>query len=140
MTSQNIWDDLWGSPEPEVPIKSSYNSIHLAQYFQEELNRAPWYNGFGIINMRALAGQISKWKGKVTHDQVKQMVDLYLSDRKYRSLTPSWLDFVARRDELVTSILQAGEKTQELDDYGKRMEEYDEEAEFTAYLERSKRQ
>lgn len=139
MTSQNIWDDLWGSPEPEVPIKSSYNSVHLAQYFQQELLATSWYKGFGIVNLRALASQIAKWKGKVTADQVRAMVDLYMASPKHRSTNASWQDFVYRRDELAASLLETEEKTQVVDNYAQRMEEYDEEAELAAYLERRKR-
>jgi len=42
LTSQDIWDDLWGSPKKEeVPKKSSFNSVALAKYFQDQFIGAP---------------------------------------------------------------------------------------------------
>jgi hypothetical protein len=141
MTSQEFLDDLWGSPTPEVPIKSSnFNSVKLAQYFQTQLQSAQWYKGFGIVNLRALAGQIAKLKGpEVTAETVYAMIDRYMADHTMRGKAPGWQDFIYQRDRLVSSLSNTGENTQPLDKWDQRAAEYDEDEEMRQYLaERNK--
>lgn len=126
MTSQNIWDDLWGSPEKEeVPIKSSYNSIELARYFQESFIGAEWQSGFGMVNIRALAGALAKWKSHADSATVKSMVDLYMSDAQYRGTNPGWQDFLYHAEQIATSLLNTGENTQPKDKWDLMEEEWE---------------
>jgi hypothetical protein len=137
MSSQVTLDDLWGSSEEEVPIKSSFNSNVLAKYFQQKLLSSSWYTGFGIVNQRALAGQFAKWKKNNTeYATVVAMIDLYMSDYTMRGNVPGWQDFVYKRDKLASSISNTGEKSQSLDKWDALDAEYDEEAEMQAYLAR----
>lgn len=136
MDSQDIWDDLWGSSKEEAPIKSSsFNSIKMAQYFQERLFAAPWSTGFAAVNIRALAGQLSQWKRNgATKEQVEDMINLYMTDPDCRGKVPGWQDFLARREQIAVSMTKVDATKQELDEYEARMAEYDEEAEMAAYL------
>lgn len=136
MDSQNIWDDLWGSSEEETPIKSSsFNSIKMAQYFQERLFAATWSTGFAAVNIRAMAGQFSQWKRNgATKEDIEEMINVYMIDSDCRGKNPGWQDFLSRREQIAQSIVQHNEKMEALDNYDKRMEEYDEEAEMAAYL------
>jgi len=105
LTTQDIWDDLWGSPdEPEVPIKSSYNSNHLARYFQDKLFAAPWYSGFGMVNLRALAGALAKWKSKTDSDTVRAMMDRYMEDASLRGKNPGWQDFLYNSERIAQHL------------------------------------
>lgn len=100
MTSQNLWDDLWGSPEPEIPMKS-FNSIKMAQYFQERLFDASWSTGFASVDIRALSSQLVKWRNNgATAEDVTAMIDLYMSDNTMRGKVPGWKDFLYRREQL----------------------------------------
>lgn len=137
MTSQEFLDDLWGSSEEKVPTKSStFNSLKIAQYFQDQLQRSSWYTGFGIVNLRALAGQIARWKTTgLTAETAYAMVDAYMNNHKLRSKAPGWQDFINKRDIIATSLLDLGENTQ-LDNWDAAEENYDEEAAMRAYLER----
>jgi len=106
MESQNIWDDLWGSPkeELETPIKSSYNSIHLAQYFQEKFLEAKWHQGFGMINIRAMAGALAKWKTRSDSATVKAMMDRYMEDASFRGKNPGWQDFLYNAERIAAAL------------------------------------
>jgi hypothetical protein len=114
MVSDEFLIDLWGSPEPEVPIKSSvFNSITLTKYFQDRLLSSSWYKGFGIVNQRAMAGQLSQWKRLgVPADTVYAMIDLYMEDYTMRGKSPSWQDFIYQRDKLASSLPNTGDKSQ----------------------------
>lgn len=140
MPSQDFLDDLWGSPEPEVPIKSStFNAVKMAKYFQDSLLAAKWYHGFGIVNHRALAGQFVQWrKAGVVADTIYEMIDAYMRDYKLRGEAPSWQDFLYRREKIATSLASTGEKTQ-LDTYDALEADYDEERAMKEYLERKNR-
>ena len=101
MTAQDIWDDLWGSPkEEEIPIKSSYNSIELAKYFQDKFIEAKWHSGFGMVNMKALAAQFAKWKSRADSATVKAMIDLYMTDESLRGKNPGWTDFLGHAEQI----------------------------------------
>ena len=101
MTSQEFWDDLWGSPkEEEVPIKSSYNSVALAKYFQDKFIGAPWHAGFGMVNIQALAAQLAKWKSRTDSDTVRAMMDLYMEDSSLRGKNPGWTDFIRQAEQI----------------------------------------
>lgn len=137
MPSQDFLDDLWGSPEPEVPIKSSpFNSIAMARYFQDSLLAAKWYHGFGIVNHAALAGQFARWKrAGVESDTVYDMIDAYMTDYTLRGKAPSWQDFLYQHEKIASSLLSTGGKSQ-LDKYDVLEAEYDEEEAMRLYLER----
>lgn len=143
MPSEDFLADLWGSPEPEQPLKSSksnsFNSIKLAQYFQSSLFDSYWATGFAAVNIKALAGQFAQWKKNgATVEEVTAMIDLYMLEPKMRGKNPGWQDFLYRREQLATSLASTGEKTQhtaELDKWDKLDEEYDDEAELRKYLE-----
>ena len=107
MTSQDIWDDLWGSPKKEeIPIKSSYNSVELAKYFQDKFIGATWHSGFGMVNVQALAAQFAKWKARTDSATVRAMVDLYMEDASFRGKNPGWTDFLGQA-ELINAKLTA---------------------------------
>jgi len=111
MTAQNIWDDLWGSPEePEVPIKASYNSNHLAKYFQDKLFAAAWYSGFGMVNLRALAGALAKWKTHTDSDTVRTMINCYIAEENFRGKNPGWQDFLYNAERIATSLKEVPSK------------------------------
>lgn len=113
MTAQNIWDDLWGSPEEEAPIKpSTYNSVKLARYFRHAITQAPWHRGFAMVNERALAGALAQWKSKTNHDTVLSMMDAYMADETLRGKNPGWQDFLYRAEQIASSLTSTGEKTQ----------------------------
>src|SRR5437899_6556924 len=142
MDSQSIWDDLWGSPELEKPLKSSgYNSVKMAQYFQQLLISQAWYKGFGIVNIQALAGQLSKWKRTgLESDTLYAMMDAYMGRGQFLSVTSSWQNFVASRDDLlkvVTSISNTGGKTQLVDTSSEEdYDDFDEDKAMRDYLAR----
>jgi len=99
--SQNIWDDLWGdSDKVEIAPKSSFNSIKLAQYFQEKFMAAEWQHGFGIVNLRALAAALAKWKTTTDSDTVMAMIDRYMSDPDMRGTNPGWPDFLYHAEKI----------------------------------------
>jgi hypothetical protein len=101
LTDQNIWDDLWGSPKKEeVPIKSSYNSVELAKYFQDKFIGAEWHAGFGMVNIKALAAQFAKWKTRTDSATVRAMIDLYMSDASVRGKNPGWTDFLGQAEAI----------------------------------------
>lgn len=141
MTSQEFLDDLWGSPEPEVPIKSSsFNSVKMAQYFQSSLFDAHWSTGFAAVNIRALAGQFAQWKKNgATTEQVTDMIDLYMLEPTFRGKVPGWQDFLNRREQLASYLSNTGEKTQPLDKWDAREAEYDDDAAMQEYLARRKK-
>jgi hypothetical protein len=116
VTSQDIWDDLWGSPEEkEIPVKSSYNSIDLAKYFQDKFIGAPWHSGFGMVNVKALAAQFAKWKSRTDSATVRAMIDLYMTDASLRGKNPGWTDFLTQAEQ-INAKLTPTEKTSEWDD------------------------
>lgn len=125
MTSQDFLDDLWGSSEEKTPTKSSkYNSVDLSIYFRDSLINASWYKGFGIVNLRALAGQFAKWKKTgLTRDQAYGMVDAYMSTYTLRGNAPGWQDFVNNRDKILGAVDKKPEAVEEWDE-DKAMQEY----------------
>jgi hypothetical protein len=101
LTSQDIWDDLWGSQKKEeIPKKSSFNSVALAKYFQDKFIGAPWHSGFGMVNIQALAAQFAKWKSRTDSDTVKAMIDLYMTDASLRGKNPGWTDFLGHAEQI----------------------------------------
>lgn len=117
--SQDIWADLWGSPkEEEVPIKSSYNSIHLAKYFQDKFLEAQWHQGFGMVNIRAMAGALAKWKSRTDSDTVRAMMDKYMEDAQFRGRNPGWQDFLYNAERIAEAL-----KPQQVKDKWDLMEE-----------------
>lgn len=123
MTAQDIWDDLWGSPkEKEVPVKSSYNSIELAKYFQDKFIGAEWHSGFGMVNIQALAAQFAKWKSRTDSDTVKAMVDLYMTDATVRGKNPGWTDFLGHAEQINAKL-----KPQSTEDEWERLRRLEEE-------------
>lgn len=105
MTSQNIWDELWGDSEKEeIAPKSSYNSVKLAQYFQTKFFSAAWHSGFGMVNQRALAGALAKWKPRTDSDTVKVMIDRYMDDESFRGKNPGWQDFLYNAERISESL------------------------------------
>lgn len=140
MTSQEFLDDLWGPSEQEEPLKSStFNSVKLAKYFQDKLISSYWYRGFGIVNLRALSGQLAQWKrANVSAEMVHNMIDLYMSDYTMRGKVPGWQDFVYQRDKLATTLSNTGDKSQAVDKWDQREADYDEDAAMRDYLARRK--
>lgn len=100
----NIWDDLWKKSEPETKKPSSYNSMQLAVYFQERFIAAPWQNGFGLINVRALAGSLAKWKSHAEHATVLAMIDRYMDDPEVRGKNPGWQDFLYHAEAISAKL------------------------------------
>lgn len=134
MTSQEFLDDLWGSSEPEIPAKS-FNSMKLAQYFQQKLLESRWYVGFGIVNLRALAGQFARWKTTgLTAETAYAMVDAYMNTASLRSKVPGWQDFINQRDKVLAHVSDPPE----VDKWTEAEEDYDEVEAMKAYLERKK--
>jgi hypothetical protein len=124
--SQDIWDDLWGdSKEEEIAPKSSFNSIKLAQYFQEQFMKAPWQKGFGIVNLRVLGAALAKWKTTADSDTVKAMIDRYMSDPDMRGTNPGWPDFLYHAEQIAASLSNTGEKTQLKDKWDLMEEEWE---------------
>ena len=123
MTSQNIWDDLWGSPkEEEVPIKPSYNSVELAKYFQDKFIGAEWHSGFGMVNIQALAAQFAKWKSRTDSATVRAMIDLYMTDATMRGKNPGWTDFLGHAEQISAKL-----KPQSTEDEWERLRRLEEE-------------
>ena len=123
MTSQNIWDDLWGSPnEEEIPIKSSYNAVKLARYFQDQFIGAPWHSGFGMVNIKALAAQLAKWKSRTDSATVRAMIDLYMTDATMRGKNPGWTDFLGHAEQISAKL-----KPQSTEDEWERLRRLEEE-------------
>jgi hypothetical protein len=101
--SQELWDDLWGSPkEEEVPSKS-FNSMTLAKYFRDGLMKASWYKGFGMVNMLALAKNIKAWKDQ-GEERIKLLIDTYLTDESLRGKNPGWQDFLYNAERIAESL------------------------------------
>lgn len=111
MAAQNIWDDLWGDSEKEeIAPESSYNSNYLAKYFQDRFFEAPWQSGFGMVNLRALAGALAKWKPKTDFDTVKAIIDRYMTDQSFRGKNPGWQDFLYNAERIAQSLLPVKDK------------------------------
>lgn len=142
MVSQNIWDDLWGSPdEEEAPIKSStFNSITLAQYFQRQYSASKWLKGFASVNIRALAGQFAQWKkGGMSAEQVTSMIDAYMVESSLRGNNPGWQDFLYRSEQIAQYLGKSEQVQEELDKIDQEIEDFDEEAAMAEYLARRNR-
>lgn len=111
MTSQDIWDDLWGSPkEEEVPTKPSFNSVELAKYFQDKFIGATWHSGFGMVNIQALAAQFAKWKSRTDSATVRSMIDLYMTDASVRGKNPGWTDFLGHAEQISAKLSPQSEE------------------------------
>lgn len=125
MNSHNLWDDLWGSPEPEKPLKSSgYNSVTMANYFQSLLVKQSWYKGFGIGNIQALSGHLARWKKSgLSKEDLYSMMDSYMKIA-HRSANPGWQDFVAKRDQLISVVRVVDTEPEDDYDEEKAMREY----------------
>lgn len=83
-----------------MPIKSSYNSIELAKYFQDQFIGAEWHSGFGMVNIQALAAQFAKWKSRTDSATVRSMIDLYMTDATLRGKNPGWTDFLGHAEQI----------------------------------------
>lgn len=100
MGYDDVLSDLWGdSSEEGSPSVVQWNAMEVAKYFDRELRSAPWHQGFSMTNMRALAAQLKKWKtdGK-TEEEVRALIDFYMSDVSARGLNPGWKDFLYRAE------------------------------------------
>lgn len=111
--SESIWDDLWGSPKKEeTPIKSSYNSVELAKYFQDKFIGATWHSGFGMVNIQALAAQFAKWKSRTDAATVIAMIDCYMADATVRGKNPGWPDFLMHAEEINKKLNPVTQKSE----------------------------
>lgn len=100
MGYDDVLSDLWGDSSDEgSPSVVQWNAMGLARYFDRELRSAPWHNGFSMTNMRALAAQLKKWKtdGK-TEEEVRALIDFYMTDVTARGFNPGWKDFLYRAE------------------------------------------
>jgi hypothetical protein len=96
----DVLSDLWGDSSDEgSPSVVQWNAMGLARYFDRGLRSAPWNNGFSMTNMRALAAQLKKWKtdGK-TEEEVRALIDFYMTDVTARGFNPGWKDFLYRAE------------------------------------------
>lgn len=101
MGYEDVLSDLWGdSSDEESPPVVQWNAMGLARHFDRALRSAPWHNGYAMTNMRALAGQLKKWKtdGK-TEEEVRALIDFYMSDVTARGYNPGWKDFLYRAEQ-----------------------------------------
>jgi len=113
LSSQEFWDDLWGSSkEEEIPTKSSYNSVELAKYFQNKFIGASWHSGFGMVNIQALSAQFAKWKSHTDSATVRTMIDLYMKDSSLRGKTPGWSDFLSHAEQISARLNPATVKSE----------------------------
>ena len=104
MTADEAWNDIWGDSDKEITPMSSYNSMKLAQYFRNKFQAASWNQGFGVTNMKALAGAFAQWKGKQEAVTVMAMVDKYMADPSLRGKNPGWSDFIFRAEQIAASL------------------------------------
>lgn len=125
MTSQDLWDDLWGPSEEEkkVPIKPSYNSIELAKYFQDQFIGAKWHAGFGMVNVQVLSAQFAKWKTRTDAATVRAMIDLYMTDATMRGKNPGWKDFLGHAEQINAKLKPQSADTETEWDRLARLEE-----------------
>lgn len=122
--TQNIWDDLWGSPKKEeVPAKSSFNARELAKYFQDQFIGAEWHSGFGMVNVQALSSHIAKWKSRSDSATVRAMIDLYMTDASMRGKNPGWQDFLGHAEQIHAKLNASPEKDDDWDKFMRQLEE-----------------
>jgi hypothetical protein len=102
--SPGAWGDLWDdTSEEEVVPKSSFNSMKLAEYFRKRFQAAAW-SGFGVINVRAMAGSLTNWKDKTDSATMMSMMDLYMQDASLRGKNPGWQDFLYRAEQISAKL------------------------------------
>lgn len=111
--TQDIWDSIWGDSFEEIVPVVSYNSIELARYFQDKFIGAPWNRGFGVVNVKALAGGIAKWKTRHDHATVTALIDKYMEPDTVRGKNPGWSDFLYRAEQLAAGLPSTGEKSKD---------------------------
>lgn len=99
--------DIWKDEKEEVtPPPPSYNPMKLAMYFQDKFIGAEWHAGFGMVNIKALAAQFSKWKSRADSATVKAMIDLYMTDESVRGRNPGWTDFLGQAEAINAKLTQ----------------------------------
>lgn len=131
MSSQDFLDDLWGTSS-EVPHKPSvFNSVKMAQYFQQRFFESEWTSGFASVNVQALSGALAKWKkaGALAED-VTAMIDRYMDDPAVRGKNPGWQDFIYRKEQIAAALA----KTEKTSVWSDRVEETDADAVLAAFL------
>lgn len=102
MGYDDVLSELWGdSSEEESPSLVQWNTVKVAQYFDRQVRSAPWSNGFIQTHITALASQLKKWRtaGK-TEDEVRTLIDLYVSKAEARGQNPGWRDFLFRAEQI----------------------------------------
>jgi len=103
--------DMWEDEKEEAPLPpSSYNPIKLAMYFQDQFIGAPWHSGFGMVNIKALAAQLAKWKSRADSATVTAMIDLYMTDASVRGKNPGWTDFLGHAEQINAKLNPKSEK------------------------------
>lgn len=103
--------DIWKDEKEEVtPPPPSYNPMKLAMYFQDKFIGAEWHSGFGMVNLKALAAQFSKWKSRADSATVKAMIDLYMTDASVRGNNPGWTDFLGHAEMINAKLKPSTEE------------------------------
>lgn len=101
MGYDDVLSDLWGDSSDEgSPSVVQWNAVTVAQYFDRKVRSAPWSNGFNLTHITAFASQLKKWRtaGK-TEEEVKALMDLYISEPLARGQNPGWRDFLYRAEK-----------------------------------------
>lgn len=113
MSFDNVWA-MWQDEEADAPSpaigfggreKVAWNATKMAQYFEKKLFAARWHKGFVSVNIQALSTQFIKWRNRgKTEEEVRTLIDKYMSDEKHRGQNPGWRDFLTRADRIAATV------------------------------------
>ncbi len=115
MGYEDIASDLWRDEDVSSPAigfggreKVAWDAKKMARYFESSLFSARWHKGFVMVNIEALARQLRKWRdsGK-TEDQVRALIDTYMTVPEARGFHPGWKDFLYRAEKIAGMLSPA---------------------------------
>lgn len=114
MSFDNVWamwqDEEETSPSPAIGFggreKVAWDSNKMSRYFEKKLFEARWHKGFVVVNHFAMKSHFTKWRdrGKKTEEEVKGIIDAYMSREDLRGRTPGWRDFLYRAEAVAEAL------------------------------------
>lgn len=122
MSFDNVWamwqDEEDSTPSPAIGFggreKVKWNALKMAQYFEKKLFDAKWHRGFVVVNVRALSTQLTKWRNSGrSEEEVRNLIDKYMSDEKNRGQSPGWQDFLYRAEKIAATVAPTAPETRQ---------------------------
>src|SRR5260221_14017404 len=105
---------MWQDEEAETPSpaigfggreKVAWDAKKMAKYFESKLFDAKWHRGFVSVNVGALSTQFIKWRNRgKTEQEVRDLIDKYMSEEQHRGKSPGWGDFLFRADKIAATV------------------------------------